>query len=355
MEDKKMKAVILAGGFGTRLRPLTYNLPKPVVPIMNIPMVMHQIELLAKHGIRDIILNLHYLPESIKMILAKEHELGVNLEFSIEERPLGTCGAVKNAEQFFNDDPMIVFNGDTLSDINLTELIEFHKTKKAKATLTLVRVPDPSLFGLVVTDKDGKIKEFVEKPTYQKDGLNTINAGVYVIDPSIWKRVPARENYSFERQLFPGLIKDRVPFYAYFSDSYWIDIGNPEKYKVAHKDILRERIKIVPRGKKVGQNWIGRDCMIDPEARLEGPVLIGDGVIIDKGAAIQDEAVVGDKVRIGQQTRIDGSIIWRNTIVGEQVMLRDCIIGANCIIEDFVNLDGAIIGDHSIIKKGSKF
>lgn len=350
-----MKAVIIAGGFGTRLRPLTYNLPKPVVPIVNIPMVMHQIALLARHGIKDIVLNLHYLPESIKMILSEERRLGINIEFSIEESPLGTCGAVKNAEQFFDEDPLLVFNGDTLSDIDLTELINLHKSKKAKVTLTLVRVPDPSSFGLVLTDKDGRVKEFIEKPTYQKGGLNTINAGVYVIDRSVWKGVPAGRNYSFERQLFPDLIKAKEPVYAYISESYWIDIGNPEKYKLAHKDILRERVNVLVHGKKEGSNWIGNDCMIDSSARLEGPVLVGDSVIIDERAVIQDESVLGDKVRIGRESRIDGSIIWRNTIIGEQVSLHDCIVGSNCIIEDFVNLDGAIIGDHSIIKKGSRF
>ncbi|NQU17244.1 MAG: NDP-sugar synthase [Candidatus Saganbacteria bacterium] len=350
-----MKAVIIAGGFGTRLRPLTYNLPKPVVPIVNVPLVLHQIGLLVRHGIKDIILNLHYLPESIKMILNKEHELGVNLDFSIEERPLGTCGAVKNASQFFDNEPLLVFNGDTLSDINLTALIEEHKRKKAKATITLTRVPDPSLFGLVVTDKDGRVTEFIEKPTYQKGGLDTINAGVYLLDPKLFDKIPAGQNYSFERQLFPDLIKSKQTFYAYISDSYWIDIGNPEKYKLAQKDILRGRVNVSIRGKKEGANWIGNDCIIDPSALLEGPVLIGDGVIIDEKAAIQDETVLGEKVRVGQESRVEGSIIWRNTVIGEQVRLHDCIIGANCIIEDFVNLDGAIIGDHSIIKKGSRF
>lgn len=354
-ENKGMKAVIIAGGLGTRLRPLTYNLPKPVVPLVNIPMVMHQISLLVRHGIRDIILNLHYLPESIKMILSKERELGVNIEFSIEETPLGTCGAVKNAEQFFNDEPLLVFNGDTLSDINLTELIAFHKKNKAKATLTLVKVPDPTAYGLVVVDDKGRIIEFVEKPTYQKGGINTINAGCYVIDPSVWKKVPSKQNYSFEKQLFPGLIKDKEPFYAFVSEGYWIDIGTPEKYKLAQRDILRGRIDVGLHGKKDGMNWIGHDCMIDPSARLEGPVMIGDGVIVDERSAIQDESVIGDKVRVGQECRIAGSIIWRNTVIGDQVLLHDCIIGSNCIIEDFVNLDGAIIGDHSIIKKGSRF
>ncbi|MFC1496057.1 sugar phosphate nucleotidyltransferase [Candidatus Margulisiibacteriota bacterium] len=350
-----MKAVIIAGGFGTRLRPLTYNMPKPVVPMANLPLVLHQIRLLHKHGIKDIILNLHYLPESIKTVLQTEHELDVNLKFSIEDKPLGTCGAVKNAEEFFDSEPLLVFNGDTLSDINLTELLEFHKKKKAKATITLTRVPDPSLFGLVLTDEDGKITQFIEKPPYKKGGVNTINAGVYVLDPELIKKVPAGEQYSFERQLFPDMIKNKVPFYAYVSDSYWIDIGNPEKYKMAHKDILRERVNVAVRGKREGLNWIGNDCMIDPSARLEGPVLIGDGVIVEEKSTITDEAVLGEKVRVGQETTIDGSIIWRNTVIGEQVKLEDCIVGANCIIEDFVNLDGAIIADHSIIKKGSKF
>ncbi len=354
-EKKGMKAVIIAGGLGTRLRPLTYNLPKPVVPLVNIPMVMHQISLLARHGIRDIILNLHYLPESIKTILSKERELGVNLEFSIEENPLGTCGAVKNAEEFFNDEPLLVFNGDTISDINLTELIEFHKKNKAKTTITLVKVPDPTPYGLVVTDESGRIKEFIEKPTYQKGGVNTINAGVYVIDPSVWKKVPTKQNYSFEKQLFPDFIKSKEPFYAFVSDGYWIDIGTPEKYKLAQKDILMGRIDVGLRDKSDGANWIGHNCMIDSTARLESPVMIGDGVIIDQRATIQDETVIGDKVRVGPESRVEGSVIWRNTIVGEQVVLHDCIIGANCIIEDFVNLDGAIIGDHSIIKKGSRF
>lgn len=350
-----MKAVIIAGGLGTRLRPLTYNLPKPAVPVANIPLIIHQIRHLTRHGIKEIILNLHYLPESIKMILEEERELGVKVKFSIEEKPLGTCGAVKNAEQFFDDEPIMVFNGDTLSDIDLSALLKFHRDKKAKATLTLTRVPDPSLYGLVITDKEGRILEFIEKPAFQNNAVNTINAGIYVLEPEIMKRVPAGQTYSFEKQLFPDLIRSKIPFYAYVSEAYWIDIGNPEKYMMVHKDILRGRVKVHLKEGKKRSNWIGADCRIDRHSRLEGPVLLGNEVVIDKKTVITDEAVLGEKVRVGKESRIDGCIIWRNTIIGEQVNLTDCIIGSNCIIEDFVNLDSAIIADHSIIKKGSKF
>jgi mannose-1-phosphate guanylyltransferase / phosphomannomutase len=185
-----MKAIIIAGGMGTRLRPLTYNVPKPIVPLANKPFVFHQIELLKKFGVTEVILNLHYLSDNIKCLFDDGKKLGVKIDYSIEESPLGTAGAVKNAEEYFDKGPMIVFNGDILTDINLEKMLKFHEEKKAKATLALTKVEDPTPYGLIITDEDQRVIEFREKPSWEHVTTNTINAGIYIVDPSIFKLAP---------------------------------------------------------------------------------------------------------------------------------------------------------------------
>lgn len=357
-----MKAVIIAGGLGTRLRPLTYNTPKPIVPVANRPFVLHQIELLRHHGIDEVILNLHYLSDSIKSILDDGKKLGVKIYYSIEEHPLGTAGAVKNAEEFFDEGPMVVFNGDTLTDINISQIIDFHKKKKARVTLTLTRVEDPTAYGLILTDAGGRVTHFIEKPsweqisTYSARGpADTINAGIYVLDPKVFKDVPKGIEYSFERQLFPSLLEKREPIYGFVSDRYWIDIGNPSQYRQAHDAILRNEVAVKIFGTRTdGKIWIGDKAKLDKTVKLLGPAIIGKNVSIGAETGIKDFTVLGDEVSVGVESTLERAIVWEGTKIGNHVNLNGCIIGFNCVIEDYARLgDGVVLADNSFIKKGS--
>ena len=354
-----MKAVIIAGGLGTRLRPLTYNTPKPIVPVANLPFVVHQIELLRQHGVDEIILNLHYLSDNIKKILDDGKEWGVKIRYSIEATPLGTAGAVKNAEEYFGDEPIVVFNGDVLTDINISQIVDYHKKKKASITLTLTRVEDPTSYGLIKTSPEGKVERFIEKPSWEQlaniGAIDTINAGIYIIDPAIFRHVPKGVEYSFERQLFPDLLESGVPIFGYTTDRYWIDIGQPDQYRQAHEAILRNEVTVKIFGTRIdGKIWIGEGAQLDKTVKLVGPAIIGKRTKIGSEAKILDYSVIGDDVTIGNESHIEQSIIWSGTRIGQHVNLKGCVIGFNCLIEDHVRLgEGVILADGSVVKKGS--
>ncbi|MFH1826500.1 MAG: NDP-sugar synthase [bacterium] len=351
-----MKAIIIAGGLGTRLRPLTDNTPKPIVPLANRPLIVHQIEHLVRHGVDEIIINLHYLSHEIKKILDNGRQWGIKIHYSIEDEPLGTAGAVKNAEQFFDKGPMIVCNGDILTDLNVTKLVNFHREKNATVTLTLKEVEDPTAFGLVLMDGEGRVSKFIEKPGWNMVTAKTINAGTYVVDPKIFTAVPTGKPYMFERDLFPDLLEKGVPFYGYVSDSYWLDIGNPEKYKEAHRAILRNEVAVKILGTRINNRvWLAKDTHPDASVNLRGPAIIGEKVKIGQQTEIGDYVVVGDHVTIGERSALDRTIIWPGTKIGNHVHLTDCILGRDCVIEDNVIIEhGVVLADKSVVKKDSR-
>jgi len=336
---KKLKAVIIAGGLGTRLRPLTNTTPKPIVPVVNRPFVVHQIELLARHGATEVILNLHYLSEEVKKALGDGREWGIKLHYSIEDQPLGTAGAVKNAEEFFDDGPLVIFNGDVLTDFNVSAIAAYHQEKKALVTLTLTEVEDPTAFGLILTDTDGRVTKFIEKPSWDMVTTHNINAGLYIVDPKIFRQVPKGQPYSFERELYPSLLEQGAPIYGYPSKDYWLDIGNPLKYKEAHRAILKGEVS----GVKVSGERFCDSC------------LLGAGVKIGKGAEIKDCTVLGDRVVIGEHSRLERAIVWKGTKIGKRVHLSDCILGYNCVIEDDACVgSGVVLADGSVVKKATR-
>jgi mannose-1-phosphate guanylyltransferase/phosphomannomutase len=351
-----MKAIIIAGGLGTRLRPLTYNIPKPIVPLANKPFVFHQIELLKKFGITEIILNLHYLSDNIRNIFDDGKRLGVKVYYSIEEHPLGTAGAVKNAEKYFDGGTMLVFNGDILTDMNLERALKFHEEKKAKVTIALTTVEDPTLYGLVVTDKSGRVTEFREKPSWEHVTVNTINAGVYIVDPGIFKLVPKGKEFSFERQLYPMLLERGEKIYGYVTDAYWMDIGSPEKYLKAHRDILNGDVMANVPGNKISANiWVEEDVNISSSAKVRGPALLGTHSVIAEEAIMEEFVVLGSAVSVGKGAKLKNCVIHSNTIIGEGVKIDGSIIGSHCTIEEFSTIGrGATIADMSILKKGTR-
>lgn len=350
-----MKAIIIAGGSGTRLRPLTYNTPKPMVPLFDKPFLQYQMEWLRKHGITDVVINLHYLSESISDFFGTGETLGMRINYSLEEKPLGTAGAVKLAEPHFDDEPVIVINGDILTDIDLSALVDFHKTQKAKATLSMIRVADPTAFGLIFTDEKGRITRFVEKPSWDEATVDTVNAGIYVLEPSVFRYVPQNEAYSFERGLFPLLLQLGEPVFGLVTGGYWLDIGSPQKLHLAHTDVLMGRIALnLPAERRADGVWVGKNVEIDPSAEVRGPAYLGDGVKIRKRARVLELSVLSAGVCVDDKVFLERALVGSDSVINEEAQLKGAIVGKRCNIGPASMLGGgAVLADDSTLGRGS--
>jgi len=336
-----MKALILAGGEGTRLRPLTLAMPKPVVPVVNVPLLRYQLELLHKHGVSEVILSLGYQPQKIEAVLGDGSEIGMKIHYVVEQSPLGTGGAYKNAEALL-DGPTIVFNGDILCDLDLTAVLKQHQSHQAAATLVLTRVQNPSAYGLVETTDGGRITRFLEKPSADEITCNTINAGTYILEPEVLKVIPSGENYSFERGVFPGLLHDQRPVYAYVSEGYWIDIGTPQKYMQVHQDILHRRF-CPP------MSLIASPPSMAATARVDQNSQFAPGVLIGEVAKVQSSSL-GEGCSIGNNAIVGSCVLWPGVSVGDNARLVGCIIGRNCRIgRNAVISRGVVLGDDSVV------
>lgn len=351
-----MKAVILVGGQGTRLRPLTSNTPKPMVPIINRPFLEHMIQWLKSHGFNDIILALFYLPDRIQSHFGDGSGFGVHMTYVVEPVPLGTAGAVKNVEEHLDDGTFAVLNGDVITALDLTAMLSFHQEKGAKATIALTPVDDPTAYGVVETDSNSRVTRFIEKPSWDAVTTNLINAGTYILEPEVLSRVPKDMFFMFERGLFPPLVNAGEPVFGYASDGYWLDIGTPDKYMRAHHDLLMGLMEVPFPGDSLPQQvWAEEGCQIDPWARLVGPVVIGRGCTIARGAQIRGPTTIGDHCTIGAGSLIEDCVLWPHTKVGERAVMRRCVVGDHCQIGDGVWLiDGTVVGDHVIIGRGNK-
>lgn len=352
-----MKAIIIAGGAGTRLRPLTYHRPKPLAPILNRPMIVHQIESLKKHGVTEIVCCLQYLAEQIKAYLGDGRRFGVKIEYAVEEKPLGTAGGVKNAARYFPREPFLVLNGDILTDCDIGRLVAYHRQKQAVATLFLVEVADPSPYGLVLLDGSGAIQRFIEKPTGgEARQARSINAGIYVLDPAVFDRVPDGREFSFERQVFPDLLARQEKFFGYVAANYWLDIGTPAKYLLAHQDALSGRLKIGFDGREVQPRvWAGAGVEVPAGVSCHGPVLLGAGCRLAPGCRIEEFTVLAEEVTVGPDCLVRGSVIWEKTILEKKVVVRDSVIGAACRLEESAQLGaGAVLASGSRVERGSK-
>lgn len=344
-----MKAVIMAGGSGTRLRPLTCNLPKPMVPVANKPMALHVVNLLKKHGIKDIIFTLFYLPDAIRDYFGDGSEFGVNIEYATEEgKPLGTAGCVK-AIQDKLDDTFIVISGDTLTDMNLTTAIEFHRQKKSKATLVLKRVPDPFEYGLVITDADGRIQRFLEKPGASEIFSDCANTGTYILEPEVLNYIIMGKEQDFSNDLYPLLLLRNEPMFGHVSEDYWCDIGNLKMYRQAHLDLLDGKVDI---DVKLPDNGIliGEGTQIDSLARVEGPAIIGSNCRVGANSEVGPYSILGDNVVVQEQVSLKQPVIWSNVYIGNKSALRACVVCDNATIHDGAEiLEGGIIGDHTAV------
>lgn len=350
-----MKAIVLVGGEGLRLRPLTCNLPKPMVPVVNRPFLEHMVENIKKHRIREIILAICYLPDRIRSYFRDGSDFGVKLTYAVEKTPLGTGGAVKNAEQFL-DDTFIVFNGDIFTDLDLTDMVKFHRKNKAKATIALTPVEDPTAYGVVEIDGQSSVKRFIEKPSWERVTSNLINAGTYVLEPEVLKLIPSGTHCMIERGLFPDLVEQGVPFFGYRSYAYWIDTGKPADYQRLHHDILMGKAVSRFPGKSVADDvWVEGGCAIHPSTKLIGPIVIGKECIIEQNAQISGPSVLGKGCIIGQESVVDEAILWENVKLGRNVTIRNSVICNNSTIENGASIaDGSIIGDNLVIGSCNK-
>lgn len=346
-----MKAVIMAGGSGTRLRPLTCNLPKPMVPVMGKPMSEHIVNLLKKHKFDDIIFTLHYLPDAIRDYFGDGSDFGVNISYSIEEgKPLGTAGCVK-AIQDNLDSTFVVISGDSLTDIDLSAALKFHKEKKSKATLILKRVENPLDYGVVITDGENRIQRFVEKPGASEIFSDTVNTGTYILEPEVMLYVLMGREQDFSNDLFPLLLLRNEPMYGYVADGYWCDIGNLAVYRQAHKDVLDGLVDIKMDLPQIEPGvWVGHGTQIDASVKLEAPVMIGENCRIGRETVISPHTTIGDNVVIQEKASLKQPVIWSNVYVGSKAELRACVVCNNSTIHNSAELlEGAIIGDNSSI------
>jgi mannose-1-phosphate guanylyltransferase len=335
-----MKAIILAGGEGTRLRPLTYSVVKPMVPVANRPFIEHVILKLAAHGINDIVLAMGYKPDSIFSYFKDGAGEGIKLTYSLEEKPLGTAGAVKNAGGHV-EDTFFVLNGDTFSDIDYTEMLDLHRRNKARATIALSHVDDPTRFGVVETDENGRVRAFIEKPARENVTSHWINAGVYILEPSVLDCIPDNQFFMFEKGVFPPMLEKGEAVFSYASKAYWIDVGRPSQYHQLNRDILRG-ICSSPLY-RVEDIAIGRGCEVHPSARISGPAVIGGDCSIGEDAIITGPAVIGRGCRIGKKAAIVNSVLWDDIIIGTAASVIGSIIASGANIVENARLEDLAI------------
>lgn len=339
-----MQALILAGGKGTRLRPLTVYTPKPIVPVLNRPFLLYQIDILRSAGITDITLSLSYQPDKIEQILGDGSEYGVSLRYVTEPNPMGTGGAYRFAAENLND-TTVVFNGDILTDFDLSTLIKFHRAKGAVATLTLAPVDDPSRYGLVELDQENLIRSFLEKPEPGELArqINTINAGIYVLEPQILDLIAKDTNRSFEYDVFPEILARKLPFYGnVLTDEYWLDIGTPASYLKAHYDFLKGRIKGFDIQKTEASD-------VATHARIDKVSIIGENCTIKPGATITN-SVIGAGVHVEEKAVIENSVIWPHTRVSSGAEIRGSVIARSCHVGRNVTVgEGTVLGDKTTL------
>lgn len=346
-----MRAVLMAGGSGTRLRPLTCDLPKPMVPILNRPIAEHIINLLKRHDITEIIATLHYLPDTMRDYFQDGSDFGVQMTYAVEEdQPLGTAGCVKNIAELL-DDTFLVISGDSITDFDLTAAIKYHKEKKSKATLILTRVPNPIEFGVVITDEEGRINRFLEKPSTSEIFSDTVNTGAYILEPEVLEYLPANQESDFSKELFPLLLEKGEPMFGYVASGYWCDVGHLDAYRQAQYDILNHKVEVdFPYTETSPGLWVGQNTHIDSSAVIETPALIGDNCRIGNRVHIEAGTVIGDNVTIGADANLKRPIVWNGAILGDEAQLSACVISRGSRVDRRAHvLEAAVVGSLSTV------
>jgi NDP-sugar pyrophosphorylase family protein len=356
--DRKgpLKGVILAGGEGTRLRPLTLTLPKPVVPIVDRPLLAHQLDLLASAGVSEIVFSVAYRPEKVQAIFGGGEAFGTRIVYAVEDSPLGTGGAVKNAEAHL-DDLTVVLNGDILTDLDLGAVVAEHRASGARATIVLAPVPNPAAYGLVETDPSGRVLRFTEKPDPSQITTDTINAGIYILDTATLALIPPGQVHSIERAFFPELLRRGDLVRAHIHRGYWIDIGTPAKYLQVHRDVLQRRLSIDIRAASERGGRVAAGAHIESDADLRPPFFVGPTCCISSGAVIGPDAVLVSGVRVENGARVEGSVLWADCHVGERAIVEGALLGVGVGVGRYAVVGpGAVLGeatrvsDYSLLK-----
>ena len=349
-----MKALLLVGGQGTRLRPLTIHAPKSIVPIFNRPFLHYQLDLIKKvPEIDEVILSLNYQPHRIEEVFGDGREAGIKIRYVVEPTPLGTAGGVRYASQGVRD-TIVVFNGDVLTQVDLQGLIDFHRGRGARATIVLTPVENPTAYGLVETDPSSHILRFLEKPKPEEITCNTINAGIYVLEPETFDRIPPDVTWSIERSFFPSFIERGETFLASIYRDYWIDIGTPEKYLQVHRDIMDGRYLMPPFNGQSRLAWVAPTARVAPDATLEGPLFVDDGCLVQAGARLGPYTVLGKNSCVEENAQLSGAIVWADSHIGREARVTDSIIGRSGRIGRNAQLSGGVLGDSTSIADYSR-
>lgn len=356
-----MKAVVMVGGKGTRLRPLTCIIPKPMVPLLNRPMMEHVVGLLRKHDIDDLLVTLCYLPEAIENHFGDGLQFGVSMSYYREEKPLGTAGSVKSVARHL-DGTFVVTAGDVLTDIDLSSAVDFHRRAGAMATLVLTRVSNPLEYGVVMTDKDGRITRFLEKPSWGEVFSDTVNTCIYVLEPDCLGYFERDVAFDFSKDLFPLMLANRDPLFGYVAEGYWSDIGNLDQYRQSHYDALNGRLCLEIPGMKVADGiWVGEGCDIHPDAVLEAPVIVGADCVIGAKTTIGQFSVIDDRTTIREDVSVKRSIVWESAQIGDGAQLRGTIICNKCTVRERASLyegsvlgAGSSLGADSVVKQAAR-
>jgi mannose-1-phosphate guanylyltransferase/phosphomannomutase len=342
----------MAGGEGTRLRPMTANQPKPLLPVVNKPIMEHVLRLLKRHGFTETVVTVQFLASLVRNYFGDGEDVGMSLQYATEETPLGTAGSVKNAEDALRSGPFLVISGDALTDIDLTALVRYHKENGALVTVGLTRVPNPLEFGIIIVDEDGRIQRFLEKPTWGQVFSDTVNTGIYVMEPEVLAKVPAGVSVDWSADVFPRLLEAGAPLYGWIADGYWEDVGTHESYLKAQADVLSGRVEADIEGFEVSPGvWVSKDAEVDPEALLSGPLCVGDYAKIEAGAQLREFTVVGSNVVVKEGAFLHRAVVHNNVYVGLGATLRGCVIGKNTDVMGSARVEeGAVVGDECVIE-----
>jgi mannose-1-phosphate guanylyltransferase / phosphomannomutase len=345
----------MAGGEGTRLRPMTASQPKPMLPVANRPIMEHVLRLLRRHGLTDTVVTVHFLASMVRNYFGDGEDFGMRLQYATEETPLGTAGSVKNAEDALRDEPFLVISGDALTDIDLSDLIAFHKDNNALVTVALARVPDPLEFGIVIAHDDGKIQRFLEKPTWGQVFSDTVNTGIYVMEPEVLGNVPAGQVVDWSGDVFPKMLENGDRLYGWIADGYWEDVGSLESYFKAQADVLSGKVNAEIDGFEISPGvWITESAEVDPDAVLRGPLCIGDYAKVEAGAELREFTVVGNNVIVKEGAFLHRAVVHNNVYLGRGVNLRGCVIGKNTDVMSQARIEeGAVVGDECVIEADS--
>ena len=343
----------MAGGEGTRLRPMTASLPKPLLPVVNRPIMEHVLRLLRRHGFDETVVTVQFLAGLVRAQFGDGEELGMHLSYATEERPLGTAGSVKNAEAALRDDTFVVISGDALTDIDLQAVVAAHRQKGALVTVCLTRVPDPVEFGIVITDEQQRIERFLEKPSWGQVFSDTVNTGIYVMEPEVFAYVAAGEAVDWSGEVFPALLAAGAPVYGYVADGYWEDVGTHDSYLRAQADVLNRAVDVDIDGFEVAPGiWVGEGADVDVDAVLQGPLCIGKYAKVEAGAELREYTVLGSNVVVKGGAFLDRAVVHDNVFIGAQANLRGCVVGRNTDVMRAARIEeGAVVGDQCVVEE----